>query len=249
MPGPYTSRVQRNPAAALARAAALAAALAAGCAAPVEPTLTFDRAEYDRMFDAALEAAREDGLDPVVVDRGLGIIETAPRTAGSLLEPWRTDNAGFGDAVAHTVNHERRRARFEFVPEGFAAPVPDPSSASRGAALPGSDAAEARFDLAHATGRIEVRAQVFVDRGFRPNQSFGRWTLGETRYSQDPTQAKAAADDSTRSPTEWTPVGRDVPYEQRLMRRITEVAAARPNAGPAGNLPAATDEVNVDGER
>jgi hypothetical protein len=64
MPGPYTSRVQRNPAAALARAAALAAALAAGCAAPVEPTLTFDRAEYDRMFDAALEAAREDGLDP-----------------------------------------------------------------------------------------------------------------------------------------------------------------------------------------
>ena len=84
--------------------------------------IAFPRADYDRAFDAALEGARTDGLQPVVVDRALGVIETAPRTAGSFVEPWRTDNAGVEDTLAHTVNFERRRARIEFVPQGFVPP-------------------------------------------------------------------------------------------------------------------------------
>ena len=92
-----------------------------GCATePVAPVLAMTHADYGRVFDAALEAARAEGMEPVVVDRELGVIETLPRTAGSLVEPWRTDNAGFDDMVAHTVNFERRRARFEFVPDSFA---------------------------------------------------------------------------------------------------------------------------------
>jgi hypothetical protein len=162
--------------------------------------------------------------------RELGVIETAPRTAGSLVEPWRTDNAGFEDMLAHTVNFERRRARFEFMPEGFAAPIPEPSQASKGPAVPGSDAAEGRFGLLESNGRIEMRTWVFVDRSFRPNQSFGRWTLGETRYSTDPTQARQPGDDATQIATEWTPIGRDVPYEQRLLRRIGELLATQPPA-------------------
>ena len=226
--------------------AILACAGLAACESHVEAVRTFDRAEYDRVFDAALESAREDGLDPVVVDRELGVIETAPRTAGSVVEPWRTDNAGFDDMLAHTVNFERRRARFEFMPEGFAAPVPEPSQPSRGPAVPGSDAAEGRFGLLESKGRIERRTWVFVDRSFRPNQSFGRWTLGETRYSTDPTQARQPGDDATQIATECTPIGRDVPYEQRLMRRIGELLATHASAPPAdtpeGNLEAPAAE-------
>ncbi len=198
----------------------LAAGLA-GCAAPsVPPVLAFDRADYERVFEAAIESAREDGLEPVVADRDLGVIETTPRTAGSLVEPWRTDNADVEEMVAHTVNFERRRARFEFVPEGFAVPAPDPQGPSVGPAIPGSDRAEQRFDLMKAGGRIELRAWVYVDRAFLPNQSFGRWTLGETRYSTDPTQARRPDDPATAINTQWTPIGRDEPYEQRLMQRI-----------------------------
>jgi hypothetical protein len=198
----------------------LAAGLA-GCAAPsVPPVLAFDRADYERVFEAAIESAREDGLEPVVADRDLGVIETTPRTAGSLVEPWRTDNADVEEMVAHTVNFERRRARFEFVPEGFAVPAPDPQGPSVGPAIPGSDRAEQRFDLMKSGGRIELRAWVYVDRAFLPNQSFGRWTLGETRYSTDPTQARRPDDPATAINTQWTPIGRDEPYEQRLMQRI-----------------------------
>ncbi|MFM9145269.1 MAG: hypothetical protein ACKORL_07900, partial [Phycisphaerales bacterium] len=131
--------------------------------------------------------------------RDLGVIETTPRTAGSVVEPWRTDNADVEEMLAHTVNFERRRARFEFVPEGFAAPVPDPQAPSVGPGIPGSDRAEQRFDLMKAGGRIELRAWVYVDRAFLPNQSFGRWTLGETRYSTDPTQARRPDDPGTNS--------------------------------------------------
>ena len=226
---PYTPRVRARDVSLAILALAALPPLAA-CESHVEAVRVFDRAEYDRVFDAALESAREDGLDPVVVDRELGVIETAPRTAGSLVEPWRTDNAGFEDMLAHTVSFERRRARFEFMPEGFAAPIPEPSQASKGPAVPGSDAAEGRFGLLESNGRIEMRTWVFVDRSFRPNQSFGRWTLGETRYSTDPTQARQPGDDATQIATEWTPIGRDVPYEQRLLRRIGELLATQPPA-------------------
>ena len=200
-----------------------------GCAAcstqPGPSTLAFGRADYDRAFEAALEAARADGLDPVVADRALGVIETDARSAGSLLEPWRTDNAGLQDGVAHTVNFERRRARFEFVPESFAAPVPAQGDRSEGPALPGSDRAERRFDLTKWDGTIELRTWVYVDRAFRPNQQIGRWTLGQTRYATDPGDVPEPEDESTRAPTEWTPIGRDEPYERRLMQRIHALLA------------------------
>jgi len=209
------------------------AALAGGCAPPVARSFAFERPEYDRVFDAALEAARQAGLQPVVADRELGVIETGPRTAGSILEPWRTDNDGLGDTMASTVNLQRRRARFEFVPEGFAAPEPRSDQPSRGPAIAGSDRAQDRFDLVTFTGRSEVRAWVFVDRAFKPYQSFGRWTLGETRYASNPADKRSPDDPATAINTEWTPIGRDVPYEDRLMRRLRELLAEPGNPGSA----------------
>lgn len=205
--------------------------LAACAAEPVAPVLAMTHADYGRVFDAALEAAREQGLEPVVVDRELGVIETQPRTAGSVVEPWRTDNAGFDDMLAHSVNFERRRARFEFVPDTFAMEPPRMDTRSDGPPVAGSDRAQGRFDLLHHDGSIEMRTWVYVDRGFVANRRIGHWTLGEATVATDPTKAQAPEDQSTRTPTEWTPIGRDVPYEQRLMRRIRELLA-EPAAAP-----------------
>lgn len=214
------------------------AALCAACAPePVPAVLSFPHGDYPRAFDAALEAARAQGMEPVVADRSLGVIETDARPAGSLLEPWRTDNDGVQDAFAHTVNFERRRARFEFVPEGFASPEPAPDAKALGPAIAGSDRAEGRTDLTRAGGTIELRTWVFVDRAFRGNQQIGRWSLSEQRYAQDPTERPLPEDQSTHAPTEWTPVGRDVPYERRLTARIRQAMEAPPKAEPAATPP------------
>lgn len=189
------------------------------------------REDYERAFEAALDAASRDGLEPVVVDRSLGIIETDSRAAGSFLEPWRTDNAGLADTMSHTVNFERRRARFEFVPEPFDAAIGDPSTTIAGPALPGSDRAERRFDLESWKGPVQMRTWVMVDRQFRPNQRFGTWSLRSSTYSVDPLAAPDPRDPSTRAPTEWTPTGRDVQYERRLTARVLESLRSNPEPG------------------
>ena len=226
----------------------IALACAVACAAcapePVPAVLSFPRSDYERAFDAALEAAKAQGLEPVVADRSLGVIETDARTAGSLLEPWRTDNDGLADALAHTVSFERRRARFEFVPEGFAAPEPTADAKAEGPAVAGSDRAERRLDLTRAEGVIELRAWVFVDRAFRANQQIGRWSLSEQRYAQDPADKPLPEDESTRAPTEWTPIGRDVPYERRLTARIVEAMAAAPKPAEPATAPAAATDAD-----
>jgi len=213
---------------------AVGAACATGCAPdPGTPSVVdLRRGDYPRAFEAALKAASDDGLEPVVVDRALGVIETDSRAAGSFLEPWRTDNAGLGDTLAHTVNFERRRVRFEFVPEPFDIAPQDPSATLDGPALPGSDRAERRFDLEAWEGPVQLRTWVMVDRQFRPNQRFGTWSLAATSYSKDPLAAPDPRDPSTKAPTEWTPIGRDVQYERRLTARILE-RMTHPADGPA----------------
>lgn len=224
----YPLRAMRAAPAAILLAAAAAAALGAGCAKPAtgSSALSFRSSDYHAVFDAALEAARADKLHPVVVDRELGVIETDARTAGSLFEPWRTDNSGLEEGIDHTVNFERRRARFEFVPAGFSVPPPQPDQRIESAALPGTDRAQKRVDLARYEGVVEMRVWVFVDRAFRPNQRLGTWTRGEMRYAVDPLDKQDPEDETTRANTTWTPIGRDVPYERRLGTRVQTTANA-----------------------
>ena len=239
---PYHPRVRRA-------LTAILATLAAGCAATPEAppgqadgaAITVPAADYPRAFDAAIAATRADRLEPVVADRAMGVIETDGRVAGSLLEPWRTDNDGLAGGFAHTVNHERRRARIEFVPEGWAAPVPDPAAPIQAAAIPGTDRAEARFDLSAPKGPVEVHVLVFIDRSFVANKQIGTWSLSQVRYAQDPLDARDTRDDTTRAPTRWTPIGRDPAYERRLADRIraTLAAAGNPADPTAGNGPKA----------
>src|SRR5437667_5116632 len=77
-----------------------AGGLISGCASPQGPDyLTIPASDYTAAFDAAMDAARIHGLPAVLRDRRAGVIETDPRIAGSVLEPWRTDNANFKQAL------------------------------------------------------------------------------------------------------------------------------------------------------
>lgn len=184
--------------------------------------VTLAPSQYSEAFDAATSAARAMGYETDVVDRSSGIIETRPRHAGGLFEPWRIDNSGPEDAAANTVAHRRRKIRIEFTPVGLVLAAGEPDPVLRGPAIPGSTQAQERFDLQTTSSPIEMRVWVYWERsfreGFKPSSYSGALA---TKWS-DPLTAKPAEsqDESIRDRGQWTPVGRDRAYEATLTDRI-----------------------------
>ncbi len=203
--------------------AAFAAALG-GCHSMDGPeVLTLSPQDYPAAFEACLDQAREVGMPAVLADRSIGIIETKPRHIGSLMEPWRLDSDGIGQMSEATIQYLRRRVRFEFVPAGFTLPAPSGDAPLTGPLLPGSIPDERRFDLEHPTGDVELRAWVFVERGFTPGLEPGSWSLTLTSTWTDMTRgdpARDPRDPTTRAPTTWTPVERDEAMERELLSRV-----------------------------
>jgi hypothetical protein len=216
--------------------AATFAVLTGGCASPATgPSyLSVPRAQYEQAFLAACEVARSEGLVPEIADRQTGTISTEPRPAGSALEPWTWRELTASDVVAGTFGYERRRASFEFVPAGFK-PLPgagsaDSSAPLAGPVLPGS---ERRVGTGlgadgspSATGDLELRVSVSVERQFRPGyqgtaytRALGSFCRDVTVEEEDPAPA--------RDRSIWTPVARDERLERALIARIAERLAAQ----------------------
>ena len=196
------------------------------CAKPTGPTvLTIPSSGYDDAFDAAVEAARKQGLNAALRDRRAGIIETESRFAGSLLEPWRTDNSGWNQSVENTLNFQRRRARFEFVPAGT-----QPLVARSGPTdLPGPNVITGdaeRQDLTSFNGNLELRVWVYMERGYHRGVKRNTWSnSANTNYKiiQPPDQPPVP------SGTTWTPISRDEDYERRLLSMIqTQLELSEP---------------------
>ena len=60
--------------------------LLAGCHTSTGPdVLLLDSSQYAVVFDAAVAAARQDGMNPVLKDRRSGVISTEPAIAGSFV--------------------------------------------------------------------------------------------------------------------------------------------------------------------
>mgnify|MGYP006223966505 CR=1 FL=1 len=72
--------------------------------------------DYEKAFDAAVDAASSRGLKPVFVDRRGGVIETSPTVAGSVVEPWKQRATSPRQTLENTLSLQRRTARFEFRP-------------------------------------------------------------------------------------------------------------------------------------
>jgi len=137
-------------------------------------------------------------MPPALRDRRSGVIETEAQIAGSVLEPWRTDNASAAQAVENTVAFQRRRARFEFTPAGFQEPP---------------------RDLTKVPDDLELRVWVFVERASTPGLRRSTWTRSKTTT----TQLVAPEGDTGPAPTtSWTPVTRDVAYERRLLAAVQD---------------------------
>lgn len=199
---------------------ALVVALAAGCSTAGPDALLVQPSAYEATFDAALDAARRDGLTPVLLDRRSGVIETEARVAGSLLEPWRIDNSGFDQTFENTLAYQRRRARFEFVPVGFR-----PTESTSDATLPGPDLTAVRqppIDLTQTDEPMELRVWVYVERAYVEGLRRNTWTRqGTTR-----TRTVTPRDQGTVEPaTYWTPSSRDEAYERRLLRQVEQSAS------------------------
>ena len=199
----------------------VAVSIASGCTTSGPDRLEFQSDRYDQAFDAAGEAVRRQGMPPVLTDRTGGVIEARPRLAGSILEPWRIDNSNLEQWGGSTLNKERRRVRFEFLPVDFVPPEPTGEGMLVGPPLPGSIEGELRLtDLETFEGRVELRVWVYVEREHRTGLRRGTWSRVGRTYARNPMETISPVDGTTRSPGLWTPVGRDEAMERRLLADV-----------------------------
>ena len=204
--------------------------LNAGCATPgpqASSSIKIEGVEYSTCFEEVLLVARDAGMPPVLRDRAGGLVETSPRICGSIFEPWRQDNAGLAGGIENTIAFQRRRARFEFVPADFDPPPVADSERLTGPPMPGSSLAISR-DLRDHEGPVELRVWVYIERSFRPGMQNPTWTRSMTTFSQDPLVRQRLNERGGLSDqSEWTPVRRDLFYENRLIeafkKRIAKI--------------------------
>lgn len=200
-----------------------AAALAGCLSTDGQRTLTVASSQYPAAFDAAVAAARDQGFRPVVVDRTTGIVETDARHAGTLLEPWRVDNDGLGQAAANTLVKTRRRVRIEFTPQGWTPPPLAVDGTLRGPSLPGSAPDLARFDLQSWSGAIDMRVWVFLEQSSEPGVNLSSYSASlESRYTEVRGDGQSPTSEGGAPPPSavWNPVGRDEAYETTIGRAI-----------------------------
>ena len=149
-------------------------------------------------------------------DRRSGIIETEHRIAGSVLEPWRTDNSSDSQASENTLNFQRRKVRFEFKPVGFHQTVD-----SKDGDLTGPDLLnnEPPADLTASTSDLELRVWVFIERAHATGVRRSTWTRTKTTVTR-------VIDPDTNEPlpaNTWIAVRRDTDYERRLMGMVADL--------------------------
>lgn len=195
--------------------------IGSGCASSEGPEfLTINAASYHHTFDTAVEAARDAGFTPTVKDRRSGIIETYPTMSGSFVDPWQGGISNWDQALENTISHQRRRARFEFVPVGF-----KPTNNSQGFADEPDlfDPDHMELDLTRATGSIELRVWVYVERAHAPGRRRSTWTRSRSR------RMKIIPSNKNEEPVPgqyWTPVQRDQAFERRLLAAISSQLSA-----------------------
>ncbi len=170
---------------------------------------------YASAFDAAIQSAKDEGFQPVFLDRRSGTISTKPLIGGSILEPWKPKGSNPRQSLENTLALQRRTARFEFVPVTTQASENDIS-----AQLSGPDLlAPSSIDLTTYEGPVELRVWVFVDRHYTQGKqvstsSFRGATVSKTLPSDDTWEQIPQSF--------WTPIARDVSKERALLKHVEQ---------------------------
>lgn len=211
------------PVARSARRTVLATALLwlGGCAASHGPALTsIPRERYGEAFQAALDVIRDEDMITALRDRDGGVIETQPRRAAGILEPWRTDNDSFAQAAENTLALRRRRVRIEFVATDFAPPSVDPEAPLTGPdVLAGARSPDGERSPLRGSGPIEIRAWVTIDRADVTGVRRFAWTRRLTTVALDP-RLPIDPREGVEAAGTWTPSERDEAMERRLLAAI-----------------------------
>ena len=184
----------------------------AGCAGSAGPdSLVIPAGQYTDAFNAALEVARSNGMDPVLRDRRNGIIETGPVIAGTILEPWYQNTADFTQGLENTLSQYRMKARFEFIPVGL---LPDTGSSTTPDLLA---LTTEPVDLTMSREPLELRVQVFRERRHTVGQRLHTWSR---RLHSRTTHAFDDEDWEETSKVFWTPEARDPAAEHRFLAQV-----------------------------
>jgi hypothetical protein len=207
-----------------------------GCASrPSDaPTvLALESASYATTFDAAVALVTDEGMPAVLRDRDGGVIESSPNVSGSLVEPWDWPHGDIGAATESTLNFQRRRVRFEFVPTGFRPRELREDAPLLGTLTPGAADASATdaIDLGSYEGPLELRVWVYLERAYTPYLQRSTWTFQGRTFARNPERAADIAnaerdDGSTRDTSVWTPIARDPAFEESILTKLRERLAA-----------------------
>ncbi len=207
------------------------ALLASGCSRWTGPTeVSVAPGEYDQSMQSAIGTLQRMGFRCAVIDRDAGVVESESVRSSTLVEPWRTDNATWGDVTANTVSQRRRQIRLNWVPVGDA-PKPVSSATLPGPTLPGQTAPTAPVDLSRCA--LRLTAVVAVEQQYTPGDRLNTYSSSLSSTYQEPRPAREGTVDRGT----WTPVGRDEAYEQRVLAKI--LAASPTNTAKSADSVAA----------
>ncbi|HRP64239.1 MAG TPA: hypothetical protein PK400_13145 [Phycisphaerales bacterium] len=197
--------------------------LLVGCAAgpdAVGPAyLTLPPDQYQAAFEAAIEAARVRGMTGGLRDRRAGIIQTDPKFAPSVLEPWDPAVSTAQRSLESTLAFQRVQARFEFTPVGLAAMSEHggaPDTLALGSPL---------RDLTQADtvkNGVELRVWVYVEQARRPSVRRSTWSRRETTNM---VIIEHGPDGPTQVTNSWTPMSRDEYLERQLLAAVAKAIA------------------------
>ena len=190
-----------------------------GCTSSQGPDVIFlDSSQYTAVFDAAVVAANNDGMKPLLLDRRSGVISTEPVVAGSFVEPWKPKPSTPRQGLENTLSLQRRVARFEFTPTTMQTIQRLEEGELRGPDLLTS----VGEDLTQYKGPLELRVWIYVDRKYTQGIQRGTWTLQsesimQVMPTQEPWEQVPGAF--------WTPINRDVARERSLLATINHAIA------------------------
>jgi hypothetical protein len=188
--------------------------------------LEVDRAEYDRLFQAAQAELWDRGFRVDRADYRFGKVESQPRPSPSIIEVWHPDNKTAYQAMESTVNHQRRIVTVTLEPQSPETPIVPPTEDEMEAAA----TQPVRYDT------YLMRVEVMLEQKQVPSRQLTGSTRGERlqhTLHQVPLELRERGitgsniESVRREPgAYWEPVGRDYYLEQDLLAAIVRRSLA-----------------------